>query len=73
MEYTFDLGRAINTLKAQKGITNKDIAVAVCKSETTVSQWINGHQVPSILTAQLMCDKFNLIFSDFIIWGESHE
>ncbi|QGT52233.1 Cro/C1-type helix-turn-helix domain protein [Vibrio phage MZH0603] len=73
MKYTFDLGRAFNTLKAQKGITNKDIAKAIQRTETTVSQWINGHQVPSILMCQTICMSFNVIFSDFIIWGESHE
>jgi len=72
-QYTFDLGKAIKTLKAQKCITNKDIAKEMRVSEVTVSQWINGKQVPSILRAQILCYTYGLIFSDFIEWGESYE
>jgi len=72
-KYHFDLGKAIKTLKAQKGVTNEDIAKEMKVSEVTVSQWINDKQVPSILRVQILCYTYGLIFSDFIIWGETHD
>ena len=57
-EYSFDLGKAIKTLKAQKGVTNEDLAKAMRVSEVTISQWINGKQIPSILRAQILCYTF---------------
>ena len=37
MEFNFDLGKAFNTLKAQEGIINSDIASIAGKSGLTAS------------------------------------
>ena len=66
----FDLGKAIKTLKAQKGITNEDIAASLERTPTTVSQWINGNQTPSIGMVWSMCFRYSVPLSEFTKWGE---
>ena len=67
----FDLGKAINTLKAQRDLTNEDIATSVDRSVTTVSQWINGKQTPSIGIIWSLCFRYSVALSQFVQWGEA--
>ena len=66
----FDLGRAINTYKAQTGLTNEDIASITSRSTTSVSQWVNDKQEPSISSLIVMCSYSGITLSKFIKWGE---
>jgi len=70
MEFNFNLGKALKTLKAQYDITNNDIAQVTGKSSTTVSQWINGKQFPSLGTLEDLCFSCEVQLSEFIKWGE---
>lgn len=70
MEFQFNLGKALNTLKAQMGFNNKDVARIVGRSEVTVSQWINDKQSPSLDALTGLCYECEIQFSEFVKWGE---
>ncbi len=66
----YDISKSINTLKAQRGLSNYDISVTVGKNPSTISGWINGASSPKLSDVSLLCEKSKVLLSEFIKWGE---
>ena len=51
---------AISALIKQRGITQKELAVAMGLTQTSVSRWVNGKEIPSHPTLDALCRYFNV-------------
>lgn len=53
-------GRNVEILRDKLGLTNKDIAIGIKKSEATLSRWINGGSGPELSNLDSLADFFKV-------------
>ncbi len=64
MEYV--IGKKIKELRKEKGITQKELAKLVNKSETGVASWEQGLSEPCVNDIRLLCKIFE-VPSDYLL------
>lgn len=50
----------IRELREEKGMQQKELAIDLCVSQPTVSDWESGRKVPSARSTQKLADYFNV-------------
>ncbi len=60
-----DLGKKIQTLRKQAGMTQRDLAEKLVTAGSTISNWETGRRLPSIVDLARIADAFGVSISAF--------
>ena len=62
----YKIANRIKELRKEKGLTQKELAKLVSKSETGVASWEQGLSEPNVNDIRLLCKIFN-VSADYLL------
>ena len=65
-----EFNEKLQALRKQKGLTQEELAAALCVSRTAVSKWESGRGYPNIDTLKEIATFFNLTIDELLSGGE---
>ena len=60
------IGVFIQTLRKEKGLTQKELAEQVGVSDKTISKWENGNGIPDTMSLPLLCESLGVRVSELL-------
>ena len=60
------IGVFIQTLRKEKGLTQKELAEQVGVSDKTISKWENGNGIPDTMSLPLLCESLEVRVSELL-------
>lgn len=64
---TKDIGKFIQEVRKEKGLTQKELADQICISDKTISKWENGNSVPDTSMLMSLCDALDITVNELLI------
>ena len=58
------VGKFIENLRKEKGLTQQDLADILSVSNQAVSKWEGGRNLPDIAIQRVICDTFNITMEE---------
>ena len=58
------VGKFIETLRKEKGLTQQDLADKLSVTSQAVSKWEMGKNLPDIATQRMICNAFNITLEE---------
>lgn len=65
--------KTLRELIEAKGITQQEMATALDVAQSTISMWINGERIPSLITAKRIAGYFNTTVDGIFFDNSNHE
>ncbi len=65
--------KTLRDLIEAKGITQQEMATDLDVAQSTISMWINGERIPSLITAKRIASYFNTTVDDIFFNNVNHE
>ena len=65
--------KTLRELIEAKGITQQEMATALDVAQSTISMWINGERIPSLVTAKKIANYFNTTVDGIFFDNVNHE
>ena len=63
---TKDIGKFIQEVRKEKGLTQKELADQICISDKTISKWENGNSVPDTSMLMSLCDALDVTANELL-------
>ena len=63
---TKDIGKFIQEVRKEKGLTQKELADQICVSDKTISKWENGNSVPDTSMLMSLCDALDVTANELL-------
>lgn len=63
---TKDIGKFIQEVRKEKGLTQKELADQICISDKTISKWENGNSVPDTSMLMSLCDALDVTTNELL-------
>lgn len=63
---TKDIGKFIQEVRKEKGLTQKELADQICVSDKTISKWENGNSAPDVSMLISLCDALDVTANELL-------
>ena len=63
------IGQRIRTMRLSRGMTQADLAKAICQSQSSITMYETGRREPDFETLEAMADVFNVPMVSFVDGG----
>ena len=63
---TKDIGKFIQEVRKEKGLTQKELADLICVSDKTISKWENGNSAPDVSMLMSLCDSLDVTANELL-------
>ena len=60
------IGKFIQELRKEKGLTQVELAEKLGVSNRTVSKWDNGNNLPDFSMFNILCEELNISINEFL-------
>ena len=60
------VGRFIQTLRKEKGLTQRELADRICVSDKTISKWENGNSMPDTSMLMDLCNELDISVNELL-------
>ncbi len=60
------VGRFIQTLRKEKGLTQRELADRICVSDKTISKWENGNSMPDTSMLMDLCNELDVSVNELL-------